>query len=152
MKEKTTKPREKKRKRRKKSDLERVKTKLDTVFSKYIRLRDADDKGICKCISCGREYHWKKIQNGHYASRTNYATRWDEMNCNAQCVGCNRFKEGNKIWYRRALVEKYGEDKVYRLEDKSLEKVSFKLGDYQKMLDKYEILVGKLLSKKLEAD
>ena len=27
--------------------------KLDAVFSKYIRLRDADQEGYCRCATCG---------------------------------------------------------------------------------------------------
>jgi hypothetical protein len=27
-------------------------------------------------------------------SRANYSTRWDEDNCQVQCMGCNVFKQG----------------------------------------------------------
>ena len=63
--------------------------KLDAVFSQYIRLKDADEFGNATCFTCGKVDHWKKLQNGHFQSRKHYATRWDEMNCQVQCVsGC----------------------------------------------------------------
>ena len=66
--------------------------KLDAVFSQYIRLKDADEFGNATCFTCGKVDHWKKLQNGHFQSRKHYATRWDEMNCQVQCVsGCNMY-------------------------------------------------------------
>ena len=44
------------------------------------------------------------------------ATRYSELNCNAQCRKCNRFDEGNSVGYRKGLIEKIGEDKVILLE------------------------------------
>ena len=35
--------------------ISKLKKKLDKIFSEYIRLRDCDYKGNCKCISCGKE-------------------------------------------------------------------------------------------------
>mgnify|MGYP003665460414 CR=1 FL=1 len=70
--------------------------KLDTVFSQYIRQRDAENE-IATCFTCGKKAHWKKLQNGHFQSRRFYATRWDEMNCQVQCAGCNVFKYGEQF-------------------------------------------------------
>lgn len=44
------------------------------------------------------------------------ATRYSELNCNAQCSHCNRFDEGNVQGYRKGLIEKIGEEKVLLLE------------------------------------
>ena len=44
------------------------------------------------------------------------ATRYDEKNCNAQCVECNRFRGGNSEGYRLGLIEKYGESEVEKIE------------------------------------
>lgn len=35
------------------------KDKLDRIFSEYIRLRDADNNGYIRCISCGKIVFWK---------------------------------------------------------------------------------------------
>ncbi len=38
------------------STITKLKKKLDKIFSEYIRKRDSDYKGYCKCISCSKEY------------------------------------------------------------------------------------------------
>lgn len=81
---------------------------LDETFSRYIRLRDADEHGYIKCISCGRIHHFSEMDCGHYVNRSHMATRYDEQNCNGQCRACNRFDEGNNIGYTRGLIAKYG--------------------------------------------
>lgn len=88
------------RKRRKKADIAvdspKVKVtkridyvdKLDRIFSKYIRLRDALPSGVIRCISCGQIKEFDRFDCGHYFSRTHMATRWNEWNCNAECMSC----------------------------------------------------------------
>lgn len=95
--------------------------KLDTIFSKYIRLRDADQNGYCRCVTCGERYHWKKIQAGHFISRKHYATRWDENNVHAQCVACNVFRAGEQYKYSLYL----GNDTSLDLLNKSKQSVKF---------------------------
>lgn len=83
--------------------------KAQIIFNKFIRERDKD-KG---CISCVAEVE----QAGHYRSQGSYSSlRFNEVNCNGQCVRCNHFKSGNLIDYRIGLVKKYGEEKVIYLE------------------------------------
>ncbi|HUV00529.1 MAG TPA: recombination protein NinG [Bacteroidales bacterium] len=85
-------------------------TKLDKAFSEFIRLRDSNVNGHGKCISCGKVLHWKNAHCGHYISRRKYAVRYNEKNCNLQCVSCNTFQEGNPAGYTLGLVRKYGKD------------------------------------------
>lgn len=41
--------------KKKKSDIQNLVTKLDNVFSKWIRRRDSDDEfGIIQCVTCGK--------------------------------------------------------------------------------------------------
>jgi Bacteriophage Lambda NinG protein len=77
---------------------------LDAIFSRYIRLRDADDKGICVCITCGSKVHRKEIQNGHFISRGNYKYRRSVVNCFGQCMPCNIYKSGNYISYTLYMI------------------------------------------------
>lgn len=94
-------------KKRPKTSLE---THLDIVFSLYIRLRDAMDGGMTRCISCGRVFPFSQIQCGHYFGRANMSTRWDERNCNAECVRCNCFDGNHLEGYERNLVAKIGSE------------------------------------------
>ena len=64
-----------------------LKAKLDKVFSEYIRKRDTHN-GVFKCISCGRILPYEQADCGHYINRKHMSTRFDEMNCNAQCRSC----------------------------------------------------------------
>lgn len=84
--------------------------KLDAVFSKYIRLRDADQEGYCRCSTCGEVHHWTKIQAGHFISRKHYATRWNEDNVHAQCVACNVFRYGEQYKFSLYLGDKLSKE------------------------------------------
>ena len=94
----------KKKKKMTKSIIQR----LDKVFSIFIRLRDSNENGYIRCISCGKIVHWKKSDCGHFINRKHLSTRWHEKNCNAQCRACNRFDEGNFPGYLVGINKKYG--------------------------------------------
>lgn len=91
---------------------------LWNLFSKFTRLRDSDERGYCRCISCSTIKQWNDgIDAGHFIPvGIDQALKYEEMNVNGQCTSCNKYKSGNLISYRQGLVAKYGEDKVKRLE------------------------------------
>lgn len=107
--------------------------KLDIVFSKYIRLSNADKNGFCTCVTCNRKYHWKNIQAGHFMSRKHYSTRWDEDNVKPQCCGCNMFKQGEQYKYSLFL----GSELSNELYLKSKEVVKFSSYDIEQMIEHY---------------
>ena len=107
--------------------------KLDVVFSQYIRLSNADSKGMCTCVTCTKQFHWKNIQAGHFMSRKHYSTRWNENNVKPQCVGCNMFKSGEQYKYSLFLGSELAND----LYLKSKELVKFTSQDIQDMIDNY---------------
>ncbi len=88
---------------------------LDRAFSKKIRERDCPD-GWCYCVTCEKPKGYSEVDCGHYLGRQYFATRWDEMNCAAQCITCNRFNEGLKAKFRAALVKVHGEEAIARME------------------------------------
>ena len=89
--------------------ISKLKKELDKWFSLYIRLREATDEGICQCFTCGKVDHYKKLQCGHFQSRRCHSTRWNEQNCQVQCVKCNMFEQGEQWKFGLALDVKYGE-------------------------------------------
>ncbi len=91
--------------------------KLDAIFSKFIRRRDCGFT-YGRCISCGKIITFSNCHNGHYINRQHMSLRFDEQNCNAQCVECNSFDEGNVQGYRRGLIKKIGEEATDMLEIK----------------------------------
>ena len=92
---------------------------LDKVFSIFIRTRDINEEGYSFCVTCGKPMTLKTSQCGHFRSRTKYATRWEEKNCAAQCVGCNIFKEGMHYEVGCAIDKKYGAGTAEMLRIKS---------------------------------
>jgi hypothetical protein len=92
----------------KKTDRQKLVNKLDTIFSEWIRLRDSDKNGICKCITSGEYFHWQDCDAGHFITRDNMATRWNEQNVNAQGRGDNRFKSGKQYEHGLAIDKKFG--------------------------------------------
>jgi len=107
--------------------------KLDAVFSKYIRLRDADTEGYCRCSTCGEVHHWTKIQAGHFISRKHYATRWNEDNVHAQCVACNVFRYGEQYKFSLYLGDKLSK----KLLEKSRLIAKFTDIEIKEMIDDY---------------
>ena len=127
----------------------KLRYKLDAIFSKYIRLKYSDDRGNCRCISCGKVFPWKEIQCGHYMSRRYMSTRFSEDNCRPQCVACNIFNQGNIQMYRRALIKQIGEQRVDLIEVRARQETkNWSLFEYQAMIDFYQKEVNKLLGEK----
>ena len=75
---------------------------LDTIFSIYIRRKDAIND-ISECVTCGKKDHWQKLQCGHFMSRSNYSTRWEENNVGVQCYGCNISRSGEQYKFSQYL-------------------------------------------------
>lgn len=126
---------------KKKPDL---KAKLDRVFSIYIRLRDSDNNGYVRCISCGKIVHWKDIHCGHFVNRGHMSTRFNEKNCNGQCLGCNSFDEGNNIGYTRGLIKKYGPGIIDELEILKHQESHLSEFEYKVLIDHYSKKVKEL--------
>ncbi len=78
-----------------KEDLSGLIEDADAIFSQFIRLKYANDRGEVKCFTCEKWKHWTLIQNGHYIKRGHLGLRWDERNCRPQCQECNEIKSGN---------------------------------------------------------
>ena len=114
--------------------------KLDTVFSQWIRLSNADNNKNCICVTCNKVFFWKKIQAGHFLSRRFYSIRWDVRNVNPQCVGCNVFKYGLAYEYSLFL----GPVVANELYLKSKEIVKFTNYELEDMIKDYSDKLKKL--------
>jgi hypothetical protein len=125
--------------------ISKLKKELDKWFSLFIRLRDATQEGLVQCFTCGAVKYYKKgIQCGHFQSRTFLATRFDEENCQPQCVGCNMFKQGEQYKFSLYLDAKYGEGKAQELQYLAKSIVKFTRVDYEEKIVYYKDLVNKL--------
>ena len=130
----------------KKSKRKKLIEKLDTVFSQYIRLREADN-GMVECFTCGKKEFWKGkgMQNGHFMSRKNLSTRWDEVNCQVQCVGCNVYRYGEQYKFSLNLDEKYGGGTAEEMLVKSRETSKIMDVELEDKIKHYESLVKDLI-------
>lgn len=121
----------------------------DKWFSYYIRLKHSDKNGYCRCISCGKVYFWKYIQNGHYMSRRYMSTRFSEDNCRPQGVECNIFNQGAIQMYRRALVKEIGEQRVDLVEARARqERMNWSIFELKQLVEHYKKEVERLLAEK----
>lgn len=120
---------------------------LDAVYSKYIRLSKLTNGSNNICVCCGKEENWKKMQNGHYCSRTHYNTRWMDMNCHPCCIGCNVFKSGNYPEYTRYMLEVYGAEALKELIAESKKIIKIANYEIEEQIEKYTKIVNKLMEK-----
>jgi hypothetical protein len=106
-----------KKKRRSSDSIPALLEKAQRIVNKFIRLRDADQP----CISCS-EYTGN--QAGHYLPvKTHPHIRFHEFNINLQCPRCNCYEHGNQAYYRKGLVDRFGEEMVIEFENEFMKKV-----------------------------
>jgi hypothetical protein len=92
---------------------------LDTVFSQYIRIKDADKNGMVKCFCCPLVLHWTLAENSHYIKRGHQAVRFSTSNCKPSCKKCNSNHNDNIEPYRSLLIKEHGIGEVEWLEEQS---------------------------------
>ena len=116
------------------------KSKLDKLFSKYIKQRDGG-LSFFKCISCGQVKPITQFNAGHFWSRRYMATRYDEKNVNGQCVYCNFHLKGNIQGYANGLMKKYGQNILEYLDIKRNNTCKMGAFEFDLLIEEYK---GKL--------
>jgi len=111
--------------------------KAKQTVQKYVRLRDSDENGYCKCCTCGRVYHWKKMNGGHFIPAEWLATCFIEHNIHAQCIYCNKGLQGNTDAYWVFMEKKYGREEIDLLMESKHLNVKHKYFDYQQIIEEY---------------
>ena len=128
--------------------ISKLKKELDKWFSLYIRLRESTIDGVTHCFTCGKIDYHNKLQCGHFQSRRFLATRFDEENCQPQCVGCNMFKQGEQYKFALGLDAKYGEGTAEHLEGLARTTIKISRIDYVEKISYYKSCVDKLKKEK----
>lgn len=126
--------------KRKKPSLAKLKKRADAIFSKYIRIRDN-----FTCYTCGRVMDLNSSQNGHFVPRQYLSVRYDEVNCHCQCYACNMLYNGQPSAYAARLEKDYGLGTVLNLEAKRKETTLWREKEYNELIDKYTLLVNKMI-------
>lgn len=123
-------------------------SKLDRVFSLYVRLRDCMPNGYGVCISCSRIKPFEEMDCGHFFSRVNMSTRFHEDNCHCECRHCNRFVEDHLIGYQKNLIRKIGEERYNRLAVLSKQIKKWSPYELEEMITYYAEKVRRLSAEK----
>ena len=133
-----------------KKTVSKLKKELDKLFSLNIRLREATEyEGLVQCFTCGIVRHYKEgMQNGHFQSRKHLSTRFDEENCQVQCVKCNVYAWGEQYKFALALDSKYGEGKAEELQHLARTTLKISRIEYEEKISYYKSIVDKLKKEK----
>ena len=108
------------------------------------RLRDTDENGRWRCISCNIMCEWEWLAWGHRYSRQFSNMCLEPENINAQCHNCNRitWPLGNPVLkaktneeYDRNITEKFWEGAVEKLKKLVVEFTRRKASDPKKWYD-----------------
>ena len=121
--------------------------KLDTIFSQFVRLRDTDEHGYGRCITCGDIFNYHDFDCGHFRSRRHNTTRWMEENAHAQCRECNQAEDIGA--YMIAMLNLHGMDVAADIIEKSKSDYKFTKDEYKEMYQYYRAKVKELLKDKM---
>lgn len=135
----------------KKKSVARLKRKLWSIFSEYIRLRDClMTTGTLtrgKCICCEAELPFKDLQAGHFIAGRGNAILFDEECVHSQCRVCNIIKGGNILVYRRKIIDLYGKGYDEILEKRAIPTRKFTVEELESLISEYQGKI-KLLEEK----
>ncbi len=117
--------------------ISKLKKETWTLFSEYIRTRDCLKTTGCAsfglCVTCGKRYHFKLLQAGHFISGRHNANLFSECGTHAQCYNCNINLRGNTLEYRRQIIKKYGEGVDVELEQEARRIVKFTVAGLEQL-------------------
>ena len=126
---------------------ERMKTKsqhlkeLQTIFNKYIRLRDKEKN----CISCDAKIKGNGHASHFFSVGSNPALRFNENNCFVSCEYCNTYLHGNLFEYSIRLPERIGEDAYQKLLNSKGEKLHLSIPEIEELKTVYKQKIKDLL-------
>jgi len=132
-----------KERKERKETLKSAKKKAWGVFSEYIRRRNADFGGFCRCVTCGVKKHWKEMQAGHFIGGRGNSILFDEKGVHPQCPKCNIFNHGEQLEYFYWMEKEYGREVIDELRQKKKKPQKMTVYDYQQIRNLYaDMLVG----------
>ena len=128
--------------------LSKVKKKLWVIFSEFIRKRDGllttGSTEWALCITCGKRYHYKLLQAGHFIAGRHNSGLFSEEGTHAQCYNCNINLKGNTLVYRRKIIELYGKGADIRLEQEAKKHLDFLIPELEERRIRYKQKIKEL--------
>lgn len=97
-------------KRKVQTERQREITRLDSLFSEFIRKRAIQGVGGCeRCLTTKPDY--KKLQCSHFWGRARKSIRWDEDNAVGLCGACHLYLTAHPAehadFFKKLLSDKY---------------------------------------------
>jgi len=123
---------------RKPKTVPKLKQEAATLLQKLVRMKYADDLGMCQCVTCNKVQHWKEMDGGHFVSRGHNATLLVEENIHPQCKQCNGFKKGNIDSYSLFMIDTYGLDAMRELIDSKHQPRKFTALELEDLIAEYK--------------
>ena len=105
-----------------------------TIFNKYIRLRD---NGLT-CVSCDKPINGVKHASHYLSSGGHSAVRFHEDNVWVSCYKCNVMLSGNQIEYRKRLIKKIGVERVEWLEENGNQVKKWTIEELKELIKEYK--------------
>ena len=134
----------------------KLKKQVWDIFSQYIRMRDCLRTTGCLswglCITCGKRYHIKLLQAGHFIPGRHNANLFSEEGTHAQCYNCNINLKGNTLEYRRKIISLYGEGADDKLEAQDRLTKKFTIAELEEMKETYKEKIKELLKQETAWD
>lgn len=130
--------------------IQKQKKKTWAWFSKYMRLKHSDKKGMCECYTCGRKMKWneKNCQAGHgIGGRTNNIL-FNEDIVRPQCYGCNVCGYGKLDEFGYKLSQEIGQDKYNDILKNKRKVKKYTEQELKEMEEFYKAQVKRLLKEK----
>ena len=125
----------------KKPTIAKLKAKAKKQFNLWIRLRDADYRGMCTCVTCGVTKHYKEMNAGHHS----HSLDFEETNQHAQCPRCNLYKSGALDEYTLYMIDAYGRDHVEALMAEKKRTHKYTRGELEEIEKEYKRRVKEIL-------
>lgn len=138
-------------KKKKLKSISKLEKSLWTLFSLAVRVKWADDKGNCTCITCGNKNYYLgtgSVHAGHFRPRSQKVVKYDFRNVHPQCAGCNTFNDGEQYIHGKWIDKEYGEgtaDELTRLGKLTMKGLGINMRDHieEKTLECIKILADK---------
>lgn len=133
---------------KKKVTISSMKKKIWPLFSQYIRVRDCLKTTGCAafglCITCGKRYHIKLLQAGHFILGRHNSNLFSFEGTHAQCYNCNINLRGNTLEYRRQIIKLYGEGADVELEKEARQIKKFTIPELEELWSYLRELIKEL--------
>jgi len=113
--------------------------KLDTLFSKFIRLRVGG-----KCEYCGKPKDLKQLQCSHFHGRRKRSVRYDPDNACGVCFTCHQYLASNPYAHTEFFKKRLGDERFQELNIRAEMLVKIDKAEMEQILEeKIKLLEGK---------